>query len=76
MSINLIVVAAIALIVMVILIAIFAGKMGDFSGKGENCINKGGTCQNKNAEVRCEGQGEIRIPANDCKTCCITVGDT
>jgi len=44
-SMNVIIIAAIALLVLVILSVIFLGKMGGF-GKGVgDCTNKGGTCQ-------------------------------
>ena len=47
LSMNMIVITAVALIVLVVLIAIFTGQMGDFSSgvrdSGE-CQNVGGTC--------------------------------
>ena len=43
-SINVIIVAAIALLVLVILSVIFIGKLGIFSTKVGDCENKGGTC--------------------------------
>jgi len=44
-SINTIIIAAIALIVLVVLIAIFTGRLGGFSLGVASCVDKGGTCQ-------------------------------
>lgn len=43
-SINTIVVASIALIVLVVMIAIFTGKIKIFSGGARNCATQGGEC--------------------------------
>ena len=43
-SINVIIVAAIALLVLVILSVIFIGRIGTFSTAVGECENKGGTC--------------------------------
>jgi hypothetical protein len=80
MSINLIVVAAIALLVMIILIALFASKIGQFGKQGDSCANKGGICM-----ASCEDppssapEGNyISIPAKGCDTskkyCCLLLG--
>jgi len=44
LSINVIVVAAIALLVLVVLSVIFLGKLGIFSVKIKDCTTVGGTC--------------------------------
>lgn len=45
MSINVIIVAALALAVLVIVFAIFTGRLGGFVRGTENCQNIGGTCE-------------------------------
>jgi hypothetical protein len=44
-SINVIVVAAIALLVLVVLSVMFVGKIGLFAGKSSSCSEQGGSCQ-------------------------------
>lgn len=44
LSLNIIIVAAIGLLVLVILSVIFIGKMGGTSRDIDNCQTKGGTC--------------------------------
>lgn len=44
-SLNMIVVAAIALLVMVIIMLIFTGKISFFREQGEKCVTMGGTCK-------------------------------
>ncbi|MBS3102041.1 hypothetical protein J4458_01175 [Candidatus Woesearchaeota archaeon] len=63
-SINTIIVAAIALIVLVVLIAIFTGRLGIFSkgiAQTGTCESLGGTCQ----EPRC-GTNQEEVPALNC----------
>ena len=78
MSINLIVVAAVALLVMVILIAMFSSKIGDFGTQKDGCIAQGGICVTGTGG-RCD-TGQIRIDSSnskDCpspKICCIQLG--
>ncbi len=43
-SINTIVVAAIALLVLVVLSVVFLGRFGVFTQQSADCENKGGTC--------------------------------
>jgi hypothetical protein len=43
-SINVIVVAAIALLVLVVLSVVFLGRFGTFSQQSADCENKGGRC--------------------------------
>ena len=75
---NVIIVAALALIVLIVLVFIFSDKMGDF-GKGSNsCVNLGGKCTNEGyssgciASGTCECSIEINsnekfIPGTDCE---------
>ena len=44
-SMNVIIIAAIALLVLVILAIIFMGRMGPWGGEVADCVNKGGTCK-------------------------------
>ena len=44
-SINTIIIAAIALIVLVVLVAVFTGRLGGFISGVESCQDKGGTCK-------------------------------
>jgi len=46
LSITTIVVAAIALLVLVVLVAVFTGRIGGFSKAVASCEQKGGTCTN------------------------------
>ena len=43
-SINVIIIAAIALLVLVVLSVIFMGRMGNFSGSTKECMLQGGAC--------------------------------
>ncbi|MEK6849188.1 MAG: hypothetical protein AABY01_01310 [Nanoarchaeota archaeon] len=43
-SINVIVVAAIALLVLVVLSVVFLGRFGVFTAQSADCSNKGGSC--------------------------------
>ena len=78
-SLNVIVVAAIALLVLVILSVIFVGRIGTFGEKAADCEQKGGKCI---AGVVCRGDaGEKWIKFTDGKcdqsdgayVCCIRV---
>ena len=44
-SINVIVIAAVALLVLVVLAAVFLGRFGGFSAESSSCKSQGGTCQ-------------------------------
>ena len=43
-SVNVIIIAAIALLVLVILSVIYIGRMGDWGKKTNQCTNQGGRC--------------------------------
>lgn len=49
MSVNVIIIAALALIVLVVLFAIFTGRLGGFSMAVQSCADKSGECVNSNA---------------------------
>ena len=83
-SINTIIVSAVALIVLVMMVAIFIGRLGGFVGGIEDCVSKGGTCV-ANAKTDCTDNKDMTIiPGTDCPTtqeekdanadyCCISV---
>lgn len=54
-SVNVIIIAAIALLVLVILSVIFIGRIGIFSSQVGDCVNKGGLCSP--ADVPCGAAG-------------------
>ncbi len=73
-SINTIIVAAIALAVLVVLFAIFTGRLGIFSKALDTCANLGGSC-----EISCDAsrQREYTVGKTDCserqEKCCIPI---
>lgn len=69
MPMNLIVVAAIAIIVMVVLIAIFWGKITDFTSSTSSCIEKKGNCE---VAQNCDGSIIGQMDCDDGQVCCIT----
>ena len=70
-SITTIIVAAIALVVLIVLIAIFTGKINFFSEDVVSCATRGGSC------VTGACQGPI-VPNTECqlsnRKCCIPLG--
>ncbi len=76
-SVNVIIIAAIALLVLVVLSVIYIGRMGTWGQKtadcdtnGGNCVDKGGTCATgyqKYAPWNCPKVGEQE------KECCIQI---
>ena len=68
-SINVIIVAAIALIGLVVLVAIFTGRLGAFTAGVTSCTDKGGTC-----EASCTGD-TTTLPGTACEkdgnVCCL-----
>jgi hypothetical protein len=76
MSINTIIVALLALLVMVLLIAILTGKIKMFNTATDTCSSVGGVCD-KSTDNLCN-EGYIKHPsAKDCdatgKPCCIAL---
>ena len=69
-SINTIIIAAIALIVLVVLVAIFTGRLGIFSMGVQSCTDKGGTCASS-----CIAPDYATLRGTDCdkagEVCCI-----
>jgi hypothetical protein len=67
-SINTVVVAAIALIVLVVMIAIFAGRIKIFTGGARDCGTQGGSCANDCAKVgEDKGGTYINLPGTNCE---------
>lgn len=64
LSLNTIIIAAIVLIVLVVLWAVFTGRMGVFS-KGVTDVTKGGTC--------IEAGGKVNTEVEGCSSACIRV---
>jgi len=64
LSLNTIIIAAIVLIVLIVLWAIFTGRMGVFS-KGVSDVTKGGTCA--------EAGGKVKTEVEGCASACIRV---
>ncbi|MFH2019898.1 MAG: hypothetical protein ABIJ34_00640 [archaeon] len=83
-SINTIVVAAIALIVMVLIMMIFTGNMSRFKRNTDSCENNGGTCIADNTvEENCAAPyGRVRgdyscykgTEVDKTKVCCVNAG--
>jgi hypothetical protein len=67
LSMNVIVAAAIALIVLVVVISIFYGKSNVFSKGLDDCSSKGGKCV---PESQC-GLGKLYICQKEGEVCCI-----
>jgi len=83
-SINTIVVAAIALIVMVLIMMIFTGNMSRFKRNTDSCENNGGRCiAEDTADEECAPPyGRLRTDyvcykgadIDKTKTCCVSAG--
>ncbi|MFH1590508.1 MAG: DUF948 domain-containing protein [archaeon] len=79
-SMNVIIIAAIALLVLVVLAIIFLGKMGGWGQDVAYCENKGGVCSPANTACGTQGTrvSEHPIPfptwkcPNDGEVCCVT----
>ena len=67
LSLNTIIIAAIVLIVLVVLWAIFTGRMGGFSKSLNDCESRGGYPQ----EIPCDDSVFINYPGTSSKYCCI-----
>ncbi len=82
LSVNVIIIAAIALLVLVVLSVIYIGRMGDWGTKAGDCLNKGGKCVTLTATDACKDKNEGDYPTKftgwECtdkaQTCCIKVG--
>ncbi len=62
-SINIVIVAAVALLVLVILSVIFMGRMGTFSATSKDCVAQGGKCF-----VKTDGCGSGTTPGDNAFT--------
>lgn len=69
-SLNAIVVAALALLVLIVLALIFTGKIKIFGSEAKKCVNQGGMC-----ESLCEAN-EAELSNTDCTIkCCFDTYD-
>lgn len=84
LSITTIVVAAISLLVLIVLIAVFTGQIGGFGGGVDSCASKNGACYDvcTSPEAEAAGQTVLFPGKTDCgkiaktegegnKVCCI-----
>jgi len=68
-SLNTIIVAVLALLVLIVIAVIFSGKMKIFGGESKRCANQGGTCVSDACQPN-----EAEVVNTDCVTpmrCCI-----
>jgi hypothetical protein len=76
-SINTIVIAAIGLIVLVVMIAVFGGRIKIFSSGAQDCETQGGTCEADCSDVGEPGDVYTALPGTDCEPpedkCCIPI---
>ena len=79
MPINVIIIAALALIVLVVLAVIFTGRVKIFSESLQSCAAKQGSCeQYRGTQPKCPSSNQAVITNTDCeknKVCCIQVFD-
>jgi uncharacterized membrane protein YqiK len=72
LSLNTIIIAAIALLVLVVLVMIFTGRMSVFTGGVSGCVNQGGKCM---GNTECNTAPGTKITASGCTTageiCCV-----
>jgi len=78
MPINVIIIAAVCLLVLFVLIYIFTGNLGKTSQNIGSCITKGGKCANKDGQCSGKSYEDYQIPllvSGDCTSakgvCCI-----
>jgi hypothetical protein len=78
LSITTIVVAAIALLVLVVLVAVFTGQIGGFTLGVQDCASKGGVCYASCADADAVSSGHTELLpgktscSKDSKVCCIS----
>jgi len=76
MPMNVIIIAALALIVLVILAVVFMNKMGGFVKETDTCVNNGGSCVDKSdgcGAYQREKTGDINYQCPKGKICCVGV---
>ena len=76
LSLNTIIVATLALLVLILIALIFTGRVRLFRMGAEDCINQGGTCV-KSPQVCTKNYGNVAKVSEGCDdedfpTCCIT----
>ena len=64
LTMDIIIIAAISLVVLVVLIAIFTGRLGKFTAEIKDCTAQGGTCM---SEDECRADNGALLPG---KTSC------
>lgn len=75
LTMDVIIIAAISLVVLVVLIAIFTGRLGRFTSEIKDCAAQGGSCM---AEEDCRAQSMAILPGKtNCdetaaSKCCIS----
>jgi hypothetical protein len=77
MSMNTVIIAALALIVLIVLIVIFSGKMNIFGKGTSSCTSQGGTCTSQGVTYakeclekgtcQCNGENEAFVRGTDCE---------
>jgi len=70
---NMIILAAIALIVLVVLSVIFIGRGKKFSSEVGGCEQKNGKCTSKTDG--CNGPNMGQMSCNDDQFCCLNMGE-
>jgi len=80
-SINTIIIAALALVVLIVLIAIFTGRVRIFSENLQSCTAKQGKCEPYSGELaKCPSSSQALITNTDCdkknQICCVKVLNT
>ena len=79
-SLNIIVVAAIALLVLVILSVVFVGRLGLFGKAAADCTQKGGECKAGFVCTGTNGDKYVKFTDGHCdssngpQVCCLKVG--
>lgn len=71
MSMNVIIIAAIALLVLVILSVIFIGRMGGFGEETAGCATRGGTCYSGSCPA---GTTPFSAKCEEGESCCLPIG--
>lgn len=73
LTMDVIIIAAISLVVLVVLIAIFTGRLGKFTEEIKDCAANGGSCQD---ETFCRDNDMAILPGkttcDEGKRCCIS----
>lgn len=75
LSINTIVVSAIAVVVLVVIILVFTGKIGVFNHTASDCVKNSGTCVKDEVSCTSTGGRVMSYSCDDTKNpiCCLKV---